>query len=107
MDHKENRKSIEAIAENIANVKMLNKRMDTIEKHFTDLTKFVSKKNKKSAHSVDFEEPVAVMKRPYVCMPFYVVHYHNNLMKAHHYHKSHQILSASLEKLNIIILMFK
>ena len=25
----------------------------------------------------------------YVCMPFYVVHYHNNLMKAHHYHKSH------------------
>ena len=34
----------------------------------------------------------------YVCMPFYVVHYHNNLMKAHHYHKSHQISSAGLEK---------
>ena len=44
----------------------------------------------------------------YVCMyAFYVVHYHNNLMKAHHYHKSHQIPSASLEKMNIIILMFK
>ena len=43
----------------------------------------------------------------YVCMPFYVVHYHNNLMKAHHYHKSHQIPSDSLEKMNIIILMFK
>ena len=43
----------------------------------------------------------------YVCMPFYVVHYHNNLMKAHHYHKSHQISSASLEKMNIIILVFK
>ena len=42
----------------------------------------------------------------YVCMPFYVVHYHNNLMKAHHYHKSHQIPSDSLEKMNIIILMF-
>ena len=36
----------------------------------------------------------------YVCMPFYVIHYHNNLMKAHHYHKSHQISSASLEKMN-------
>ena len=43
----------------------------------------------------------------YVCMPFYVVHCHNNLMKAHHYHKSHQISSASLEKMNIIILVFK
>ena len=43
----------------------------------------------------------------YVCMPFYVVHYHNNLMKAHHYHKSHQISNASLEKMNIIILVFK
>ena len=43
----------------------------------------------------------------YVCMPFYVIHYHNNLMKAHHYHKSHQIASASLEKMNIIILVFK
>ena len=43
----------------------------------------------------------------YVCMPFYVVHYHNNLMKAHHYHKSHQISSDSLEKMNIIILVFK
>ena len=43
----------------------------------------------------------------YVCMPFYVVYYHNNLMKAHHYHKSHQIPSDSLEKMNIIILVFK
>ena len=43
----------------------------------------------------------------YVCMPFYVVHYHNNLMKAHHYHKSHRIPSDILEKMNIIILMFK
>ena len=43
----------------------------------------------------------------YVCMPFYVVHYYNNLMKAHHYHKSHQISSVSLEKMNIIILVFK
>ena len=43
----------------------------------------------------------------YVCMPFYVVHYRNNLIKAHHYHKSHQISSASLEKINIIILVFK
>ena len=43
----------------------------------------------------------------YVCMPFYVVHYHNNLMKAHHYHKSHQIPSDNLEKMNIIILVFK
>ena len=43
----------------------------------------------------------------YVCMPFYVVHYHNNLMKVHHYHKSHQISSASLEKMNIIVLVFK
>ena len=42
----------------------------------------------------------------YACMPFYVVHYDNNLMKAHHYHKSHQIPSDSLEKMNIIILMF-
>ena len=40
-------------------------------------------------------------------MLFYVVHYHNNLMKAHHYHKSHQIPNDSLEKMNIIILMFK
>ena len=40
-------------------------------------------------------------------MPFYVVHYHNNLMKAHHYHKSHQVSSANLEKMNIIILVFK
>ena len=43
----------------------------------------------------------------YVCMPFYVVHYHNNLMKAHHYHKSHQISSANLEKMNIIMPVFK
>ena len=44
----------------------------------------------------------------YVCMyAFYVVHYHNNLMKAHHYHKSHQIPNDSLEKMNIIIIMFK
>ena len=43
----------------------------------------------------------------YVCIPFYVVHYHNNLMKAHHYHKSHQVSSVSLEKMNIIILVFK
>ena len=47
------------------------------------------------------------IRRMYVCMPFYVVHYHNNLMKAHHYHKSHQISSANLEKMNIIILVFK
>ena len=40
----------------------------------------------------------------YVCMLFYVVHYHNNLMKAHHYHKSHQIPSDSLEKMNIIMM---
>ena len=46
----------------------------------------------------------------YVCM--YVCRFTsfittNNLMKAHHYHKSHQIPSDSLEKMNIIILMFK
>ena len=54
--------------------------------------------------SVFFYEP-NIMNN--VCMPFYVVHYHNNLMKAHHYHKSHQISSANLEKMNIIILVFK
>ena len=42
-----------------------------------------------------------------VCVPFYIVHYYNNLMKVHHYHKSHQISSVSLEKMNIIILVFK
>ena len=56
--------------------------------------------------SDDYSEFILLLHL-YVCMPFYVVHYHNNLMKAHHYHKSHQISSASLEKMNIIILVFK
>ena len=54
--------------------------------------------------SIPLSSPYMYM---YVCMPFYVIHYHNNLMKAHHYYKSHQISSASLEKMNIIILVFK
>ena len=61
--------------------------------------------NKDGISSKREELPMAFCRCMYVCMPFYVVHYHHNLMKAHHYHKSHQI--SSLEKMNIIILVFK
>ena len=87
---------------------------DHIERENNKL-KYIEGKSYEEAENIKDIKDAIIKKRNelnvcmyvFVCMPFYVVHYHNNLMKAHHYHKSHQIPSDSLEKMNIIILMFK